>query len=260
MENEVEVNEVDTSFEPKDYFAELKGKLSLSEASHLAGQLQKVGEELLAAKALGLKNVVHKLSFLYKTIIKEQTLLVKGFDTFVYKDDILAFIDKIEPKNSVKIVELERYPRLIPTEAGELIKTVRELEVFDKIFIIFTDFTEMKIVTKEEKAFVAKNRDPIAFGAFANDTIGFKHDRFYLIADWEDEYCDLTFSKMIEKMSKMGMQDPTKKISFDHNYVNTLAGEALEEIEKNKNYRAIALMEKASFADRIIKFIKKLKK
>ena len=37
----------------------------------------------------------------------------------------------------------------------------------------------------------------------------------YFIADWVDEYCDLTFDKLIEKMSEVGMKDAVKKTPDD---------------------------------------------
>jgi hypothetical protein len=44
-------------------------------------------------------------------------------------------------------------------------------------------------MSSDEKS---KMRDPILFG-YIKET-----DRLYFIADWEDEYCDLTFDEIID--------------------------------------------------------------
>jgi hypothetical protein len=234
----------------------------------LSPQLNTIGIELIQAKKLGITNTVDKLAFLYKTILKEQVLLTKGYDRFVRYDDVAKFIDLVKPSNSVKIVEMSRYPRIIPTESAEKIIALKELNLFDEILIVYTDYTKQKIETPEEKKMVARNRDPIAFGVFYNATMNLKHDRLYFITDWEDEFCDLTFSSMIEKMAELGIEDAEQKIGVDHAYVNQLADNTLESIKNRTSSRfnnddAILIsdvVEKPKLVDRVFKFIKGLLK
>lgn len=224
--------ESDSSVEPTEYFETLKSKLNKQEQSTLEKQISTIGLEIERAKKLNLKSVLHRLSFAYLSVLKEQTLLLKGVDIFVYREDILKFIEKVEPKNSIKICELSRYPRLIPEGPAERIAEIAELGIFDEMFVVYTDFTNQTIETKEEKAFVARNRDPIVFGAFRHEKLDFKHDRYYFVADWEDEYCDLTFTKMLEKMSDLGMKNIEHKISQDASYLNKVATDSLAEAEE----------------------------
>ena len=60
------------------------------------------------------------------------------------------------------------------------------------------------------------------------------YDRFYFIGDWEDEYCDLTLTKMVQEMSKKGIEITNKVAIVEpsekeiKSYVNCL-------IEDDKN-------------------------
>lgn len=222
-------SDIINELEPHEYFKELKSKLNKIESEALETQLQQVAKELISARELGLKAASHKLAFLYQIIIKEQTLFAKGYSTFVYMEDVAKWIDSITPKNSIRICELDRYPRLIPVDNAKKIKELSDLNLFDLILIIYTDYTDQDISTPAEKEFVKRNRDPIAVGMFHSEIMNFKHDRLYYITDWEDEYCDLTFVKMLERMAKSGIKNPKKEISYDFNYVNQLVAEALGE-------------------------------
>lgn len=227
--------------EPKEYFKILKGKKQQQNGKSLTEQLEKIAELILKAKEIGQTGFLEKLVFTHETIIKEQTLLSEGIEQFVYKDDIKFFLDKIHPKNSIKIVELERYPRGIPIDVMDKVKKVQDLDLFDEYVIVFTDFTGVKIETEQEKKFVQKNKDPIVFGFFKHEQTGLKHDRFYYIADWEDEDCDLTFTKMIEKMKKVDTmgEKPDKKISTDQEYLNEIINGTLENMKKSGRYGKI---------------------
>lgn len=218
------------AFEPKDYFEELKTKLQTADKEQLVSQLDSINEFMVRAKNVGQKNFLHKLVYARETIVKEQQLLINGINRYVVKDDIEKFIDKVEPKNSVKIIELERFPRAIPVHCMEDIQKAKDLGIFSDFCVVFTDLTNNKYETKTEKNFVARNRDPIVFGYFMHEKSRLKHERFYFITDWEDEFCDLTFTKMIDKMAKMGITNAEKKIAFDETYLTQISEEALSEM------------------------------
>lgn len=215
-----EINE--KAIEPNEYFKVLKGGLKKTELTALQKQLDIIAEHIVLARNVGQKNFLKKLSFSYETIIKEQLLFTKGYKEFVFKDDVRQFLDKVTPKNSVKIIELERFPRSIPVANLKKIQEAQDLNIFDDYAVVFTDFTKDKHQTSADKKTIARNRDPIVFGYFEDKKENYYHDRFYFITDWEDEYCDLTFTKMIDKMSKQGIKNPKKEISTDHEYIMEL--------------------------------------
>lgn len=92
--------------------------------------------------------------------------------------------------------------------------------MFDKYYILYTDFTytgekissgEINNVSKE------KEKDPILFGAFVKDSTTIERttymgDKLYFIADWEDEYCDLTLDKLMREMPEVVHNLDKKKI------------------------------------------------
>lgn len=226
--------EVDpNAIEPKDYFKVLKGKLQHAKDDQLQNQLDVIAQQLVAANRIGQKKFLYQLAFTHKALVAEQKLLTHGVTQFVYKDDVKEFIDKVTPKNSVKIIELQRFPRAIPLDVQKRIEDVKNLNLFDDFLVVFTDFTGSDHKDKEEQKVIARNRDPIVFGIFFNEKTGLKHDRFYFVADWEDEYCDLTFSKMIAKMADMKINDNAAHvITTNHDYIQDLVMVALQEMEE----------------------------
>ena len=216
--------------EPTEYFKILKSSLSEANENMLNDNLAVIAEHLISAKSVGQKSLMNKLAFTYDVIIKEQILLTRGIYRYVDKDDIQKFIDKIEPANSIKIIELERYPRVIPLDSLQAIEKIKDQGIFYEYCIVFTDFTEGEYSTPEDKEFVKKNRDPIVFGLFTNRNSCLQHSRFYFITDWEDEYCDLTFDRMITKMAKLGIKNADKKITQDSTYIQELVKDTLSDL------------------------------
>lgn len=229
MEN-IEDNKVE--LEPNDYFKDLKSKISETQQEQLVKNREFLAKEIQKAHTLGQKNLTHKSVFMWEILEKELVLHAVGITKYVNRQDVTKLIDNVKPKNSVKIVELENFPRAIPDENMEDIVKARELGLFDVLLVLYTDFTNEEVNTPEQKATIARNRDPIVFGMFVNDKINLRHDRLYFITDWEDEFCDLTFTKMIDKMSEMGIKNPEKTIKVDHSQISSIVDMAKQEVEK----------------------------
>ena len=69
---------------------------------------------------------------------------------------------------------------------------MNELEVFDNYVILYYD--PEGIVYKETAHEEAKRRDPIIFGVIAGSK------KLYYVADWIDEYCDLTLDAFVDTL------------------------------------------------------------
>lgn len=154
----------------------------------------------------GQVKAIKKLLFHLDCIEKERKIIEIGINTFVYRDDIEEYIDNIA-KDTVKIIELENYEREIPDSICDLIQQVRPL--FDQMYVIFTDYTGSmeRQVAKERR-----EKDPILFGTLQNKESKTIIDRFYYIADWEDQYCHLTLDKMVNEMRKEKGTEITRHI------------------------------------------------
>lgn len=148
-----------------------------------------------------------KLIFLIETVEKEREIVKLGINTFVYYQDIEDYIDNIA-KNVVKIIELERYERDIPDEVVEVISQTKHL--FTKFYVVFTDYTG-RVERQVEKE--RREKDPILFGTFQDLESKTLLERFYFIADWEDEYCDLTLGRMVEEVKSAKSKDILRTIN-----------------------------------------------
>lgn len=220
--------------EPNEYFEDLKTKIDEASWEMLERNREFLSKEIAKAHSLGQENLTDKAVFMWETLEKEMILHAVGIRKFIDRQDVVKFIDNVKPKNSVKIVELAKYPRSIPDENMEDIIKARDLGVFDVIVIVYTDLTGEDTDTPEQKQFAARNRDPIAFGMFVDDVLRIQVDRMYLITDWEDEFCQLTFTKMVDELSKMGYKNASKDINIDINHVNSIVAKSKEKVEELK--------------------------
>lgn len=182
--------------DPQEYFDYLKGKKETVDNERLK-VIYDNAEDLLKGFMITKQiDAAKKMIFHMETVEKEQKLLSMGINTFVYREDVEDYIDNVA-KNVVKIIELEKYLRNLPQEAIEAVEKTQGL--FTQYFVVFTDYTGKveKQIKKEER-----RKDPILFGAFYDKDLNTIVDRFYFLADWEDEHCDLTLDKMVNEMKK----------------------------------------------------------
>lgn len=192
---------------PKEYFDTLKNKKN----KITDGDLVKACDNAISLAnkylATGQEGAIEKLAFLVETIEKEREIVKMGIDTFVYRQDIEYFIDKVAD-DVVKIIDIKNFDREIPDELVEVIQNTKDK--FDEFFIVFTDYTgEKEREVKKERI----EKDPILFGAFLNEETKVVADRFYFLGDWVDEYCDLTLDKMICSMKEKEGVNIERKIS-----------------------------------------------
>ena len=190
--------------DPKEYFDNLKKIKKKTDNEFLKNLYD--NSEILLQKAFAINQdaAIKKLIFIIECLQKEYRLLEMNIDTFLYRDDIEFYINMVKDK-AIKVIELRNYPREIPDEITDTIIKLKEENIFDEYYIVFTDYTgEVERQVKEEN----KRKDPILFGSFVRDKM--LHDRFYYIADWEDQYCDLTLSKMISEMATQNKQIENK--------------------------------------------------
>lgn len=192
---------------PSQYFDIIKGKKNQITDEELQKVYENALELINKYKITGQRKGLRKLMFHIECIEKEREIVRMGIDTFIYRDDIEEYIDTVA-KDTVKIIELENYEREIPDEIVELISQVKDK--FDQLYIVFTDYTG-KVERQIERE--RREKDPILFGTFQNQSNRTIIDRFYYLGDWEDEHCDLTLDKMVNQTQKVGKRNITKTIS-----------------------------------------------
>lgn len=200
---------IETTIEltPSEYFNQVKERKNKVTDDDLKRVYENCLELLNKYKITGQKKGMKKLMFHLECIEKEREIVKMGVDTFIYRDDIEDYIDHVA-KDTVKIIELENYEREIPDEIVETIAQIKDK--FDQLYVVFTDYTG-KVEKQIEKE--RRERDPILFGTFQNQSNRTVIDRFYYLGDWEDEYCDLTLDKMVNETEKAGKRNITRTIS-----------------------------------------------
>lgn len=202
---------------PSEYFEIVKSRKQTVTDEDLSKIYDNCLELLNKYKITGQTAGMRKLLFHLESVEAEREIVKMGITTFIYRDDIDEYIDNIA-KDTVKIIELEKYEREIPDEIVAIIEQVKDK--FDQLYILFTDYTG-KVERQIEKERRAK--DPILFGTFQNERTKTVIDRFYFLGDWEDEYCDLTLDKMVNEV----------KAKKNRNIVRTVnTPEDIEELKK----------------------------
>lgn len=226
------------AIEPKEYFDHLKGSLKCLDTELMEKNRATITGLIRKYKISGQKRALEKLKFNLEVILKEEELLKRGYDKYVYKEDVEKYIRDVS-NNVVKIIELERFERDIPME---VIKRKIEVEdIFDDFLVVFTDYAN------QHKGRIRIEKDPILFGVFKDDEILEFHNKLYFVDDWIDEYCDLTFDKMIKEMSEKGhdieneisCKDLNEKFLEIDNEIEEFIRKSEEEIKGKKEEKGI---------------------
>ena len=198
------------------YFDFVKGMKQETDSESVKNMCEACEKMLQMFEITGQVSAAKKAAMTAKVLKKDLELYDKGITKYVHLDDISKYLDKVQD-HSVKIIELRNFPRIIPSEVLEKYMPVKDL--FDEAFIVFTDYTEKtekkdtvaagmgKTSTAAEVQKKRKEKDPILFGAIkveesTNTMRGNTYEKLYYIADWVDDYCDLTFDKLVEEMGK----------------------------------------------------------
>ena len=151
-------------------------------------------------KACGQTSALRKLVFIMDTIELEHKVLSLGVNTFIYKDDIDYYIDNFgSEERPIKIIELAKYDREIPDKIAHIVTQTKDL--FTELYVLYTDYSDTsgKRVEAEKRS-----TDPILFGVFMNQQDRVCVDRFYVLGDWVDPYCDLTLERFVSDMAQKG--------------------------------------------------------
>ena len=140
---------------------------------------------------ISLKENIIDISNLYKM---ESILCASIFNRYINEIDVLDFYNKASKheklNTNLKITYIKNFIKPIPKEVSDKRKESEDLCVFDNYVIMHYDYNNT--ATKDTKEEIEKKKDPILFGVISGSK------KLYYIADWIDDYCDLTLEKFIE--------------------------------------------------------------
>lgn len=150
---------------------------------------ERVMQHLLSTGQVSL--IEHMRSEL-ETLRAETQLYAIGFRKVITEENIVAFAEKAP--HELHLTWIKNFMRSIPAKAVEAKLKCDDNLIFDNYVILHYDKDGTgEQDTQEEKT---RKKDPILFGVLAGST------KLYYIADWVDEYCDLTFDKMVEVLGE----------------------------------------------------------
>lgn len=192
------------------YFKYLKKKFSLLESMKLDRQLKNLEKAFNKAVENGQTMLSEKMFNEIVVKVKEAEMMAKGVKFFVHPDDVKKHKHNIMGGH-ISDTRFEDYTRVIPKDVLNKKKKVEG--IFDSFIILhyWNDESERKQNKKEKRDFdeEAKMRDPVLFGR-VNES-----KNWYYIADWEDEFCTLTFDQLVDYMAKEeGDVTIEKKVNF----------------------------------------------
>lgn len=158
----------------------------LAEYVNCIGIAEKSGQTALKEKLFN-NLVINK----YETI-----LFSKGLVKAVTEETIVK-LAKDSPK-ALALDYIQNYIRNIPISVIKKKFEIDQLEIFDNYVILHYDPEGVSYAktNKEKEEEEIKKRDPIMFGVIEGST------KLYYIDSWEDEYCDLTWDKMVDIIGK----------------------------------------------------------
>jgi len=186
---------------PSEYFAAVKARKQEASDAYLDQVYANALTLLNKYQVTGQRSAMRKLLFQLDMIAKEREVIQAGVTTFVYRTDVERYIDEVA-HDVVKVQALAEYEREIPDAITETVARVKDC--FTDFYVVFTDYQK---VTEKQVEQARRDRDPILFGAFRDHQTGTTLERFYVIGDWVDPYCDLTLERMVaESTAKFGTQ------------------------------------------------------
>lgn len=165
-------------------------------------------KQLNNAKALGQTALYDEL-LLRITMVKFESLLVAGgFNKRITEEQIVKFVKMTE--KGLRLDYVANFGRPVPEDVIKRKCEADKLHVFDNYVVLHFDPEQKsyKQTEKEKEEKRKKKADPILFGVIH----GIKN--LYYIADWIDEYCDLTLDQFMDT-AQISTEDITIKQTID---------------------------------------------
>lgn len=244
---------------PRLYFRFVKSKLNKLQERKLNERLLRLQKFVKSAEGLGQKALFEEFSRKIAITVREQELYACGIEYFVDKSVVEKYRHKVKDV-TIGFSKLENFDRPVPDRVAKKVKKLQELKMFDEYLILYLNYTEKKDVgnkkkvesplkTNKEKI---KEKDPIIFGVQT-----YLPEKLYFIADWVDEYCDLTLDKLLEDVKKDDPDYNVKNIDdIDEDYIKRMVQESRERHLRlrgtnNSNFKSHMEEEDKSYSKKI---------
>lgn len=187
---------IDKNFNILKFFENVKNLKNLEETNLYCKRIEEIAITYIYAKRAGQVSLCEQILNELVLAKYESVLFAKDMKKCVSSDNLVKFA-KGCPKG-LALDYIKNYTRVIPIDVMKKKIEADNLKIFDNYVIMHYDPQEKsyKETVEERAKKTEEKRDPILFGVIRGS------DKLYFIADWIDEYCDLTFEKITSQLSK----------------------------------------------------------
>lgn len=174
-------------------FKYIKKKFGVLENMKIKRRLEKLEKAFYQAIDNGQEALSEKFLRELSRETRESALYAKGIKYYIERSDISRVKYKIKDGH-IADTKFEDFTKIIPKNVLNEKKKYNDFFDGFVIYHYYNNEIEEKIAKKQKmsKVEIEKMKDPILFGWIK------ECDRLYFIADWEDEYCDLTFDEIVD--------------------------------------------------------------
>lgn len=177
-----------TLLKPTIVYQYIKERFKPLERKNLEKRFNLICEILHNAQATKQIALIDKIKDKFDPFIREQEIISCGINTYINEKTLEAFV-KATTNKIIKITPIKNYIRIIPKRVQKKLDEIQKKNLFDSYVIVHTDPNDTSVEkTKAEK------KDPILFGLIKGS------NKYYFIADWVDELCNLTMTQIIDTL------------------------------------------------------------
>lgn len=197
--------DVKSGIAPELYFKYIKKKFGMLERMKIDARLKKLEKAFNKAVENGQEALGMKLMSEIARETRESLMYAKGVYYFIEYDDLTRYKRNIR-NGHISDTKFAEYTRVIPEKVLEKKKKTENLFDGYVIYHYWNEEAEKKREKKQKMSEDEKNRmrDPVLFGVIRES------NRLYFIADWEDEYCDLSFEELVGVIGKEAKKDDSE--------------------------------------------------
>lgn len=183
-------------FDVLGFFADIHQLLDEDETQKYTNRISEIIE------CIGLAELSGQVALKEKLI---KALVVNKLESILYAKEMYRCIDEQvlvelcqKAPRALRLDYLANFTRNIPLDVIKKKLQADQLCVFDNYCVLHYDPDDSGVekTDEEKKKEIEKKKDPVLFGLLAGSS------KLYFIADFIDEYCDLTFDKLTEIVGK----------------------------------------------------------
>ena len=177
---------------------------SFKELTPIADIAEHYEKALFQAKTMGQVALLEKLKDLSQVVRGEAQLIAANLKQYVTEKQVIEFYEKVGEDKALKLTWIKNFGRIIPEEVYAVKKDVDDRKIFDNYVILHYDpkNTGDKMTKKE----IEDKKDPILFGLIKNSR------KLYYVADWKDDYCQLTLEEMFTTLGEKVLSINNKNV------------------------------------------------